>query len=124
MQSFCPADLPAKPCPVYNSAMNKVSKGSARRTMWFVFLNVTGYSFLLTVFGYLAAFEHFDGTRPTTPSTENGRFIPQNNHGHIVYLNDRERKQLLALQEGAIGFFLAATVAGYFYKKELGRKLT
>jgi Ca2+/Na+ antiporter len=25
MFSFCPADLPAKPCAVYNSAMNKVS---------------------------------------------------------------------------------------------------
>jgi hypothetical protein len=71
-------------------------------------------------FGFIGEFEHFDATRPSKPGSE--RFIPQNNHGHIVYLTEREQNQLLVLQRIPIGLWLIAIVAAYFYKKESGAR--
>jgi hypothetical protein len=94
-----------------------MSNPSARGKLWMVILNAAGIGFLLTWFGYIAAFEHFDATRPMKPDSAKGVVIPQNNHGHIVYLTENEREQLLALQRISIGLALIATLATYFYKR-------
>jgi hypothetical protein len=86
-----------------------------------VIVKVAGFGFLLFWFGYIAAFEHFDATRPIKPDSEKGAVIRQNNHGHIVYLTEHEQEQLLVLQRTSIGLALVATVATYFYKKATGK---
>jgi hypothetical protein len=94
-----------------------MSNQNERGKLWIVILNTAGLGFLFTWFGYIAAFEHFDATRPRKPDSVKGAVIPQNNHGHIVYLTEKDREQLLALQRISIGLALVATLATYFYKK-------
>ena len=94
---------------------------SARGKLWMVMLNAAGIGCLFTWFGYIAAFEHFDATRPITPDSAKGAVIPQNNHGHFVYLTEKEQDQLLALQRISIGLALVATLATFFYKKRTGK---
>ena len=86
-----------------------------------VILKVAAFGALFTWFGYIAAFEHFDATRPAKSDSARGAVIPQNNHGHIVYLTEKEQEQLLALERIPIGLFLVATAAAYFYKKTTGK---
>jgi hypothetical protein len=86
-----------------------------------VILTAAGIGSLLTWFGYIAVFEHFDATRPMKPDSAKGAVIPQNDHGHIVYLTEKEREQLLALQRISIGLALVATLATYFYEKTTGK---
>ena len=78
---------------------------------------MTGIAGLLAWFGYIAVFERFDATRPTKAGAEVGRIVPQNNHGHIVYLTEQEERNKRAFQYAFIAFFLMATVAAYFHKK-------
>ena len=92
-----------------------------RRKFWIAVQYLTGVGALLTWFGYIAVFEHFDATRPIYPSGVKGAVILQNNHGHYVYLTGREQAELLFLQRTSIGFALAATLATYFYKKATGK---
>ena len=80
-------------------------------------LRVAGIRALFTWFGFIGAFEHFDRTRPIKPDMVKKAVIPQNNHGHIVYLTEQEQERLLALQKTSIGLFLVAIFAAYFYKK-------
>jgi hypothetical protein len=82
---------------------------------------VIGITSLLAWFGFIAVFEHFDATRPTKADAKVGRVIPQNNHGHIVYLTEQEEKNKQDLQYIAFGLFLATTVAAYFHKKASSR---
>ena len=98
-----------------------MSNRSARGKLWMVILNAAGIASLFTWFGYIAAFEHFDATRPIKPDSAKGTVIPQNNHGHIVYLTEKDRQQLLALQRISIGLALVGTLATYFYKKTAGK---
>ena len=63
---------------------------------------------------------------PKIPRCKNGtwgtrRVIPQNNHGHIVYLTEQEENNKQDLQYISIGLFLATMVATYFHKKESSR---
>ena len=94
---------------------------NARGSVWMVILNAAGFGFLFTWFGYIAAFEHFDATRPAKSDSATGAVIPQNNHGHIVYLTEKERQQLVGLQRASIGLALVATLATYFYKNTTGK---
>ena len=72
---------------------------------------------LLTWFAQVATGLHFDHTRPIQPSAENGRTIPHNNHGHIIYLTQDEENRLTVLREIPIGLALIAIVVAYFAKK-------
>lgn len=83
---------------------------------WMALIWLGGFGFLLMWFGYIAMFFHFDATRPIKPDSVKGAVIPQNNHGHIVYLTEREQIQLLSLQRTSIGLALVAGLATYFYK--------
>src|SRR5258706_15280411 len=94
---------------------------SARGKLWMVILNAAGLGCLFAWFGYIAAFGHLDATRPIKPDSAKGAVIPQNNHGHIVYLTEKDREQLLALQRISIGLALVATLPTYFYKKTTGK---
>ena len=94
-----------------------MTNSGGQRRIWLATQNITGIAALLAWFGYIALFERFDATRPTIPDAEIGRVVPQNNHGHIVYLTDHEEKNKRALQYGIAGLFLAATIAAYFHKK-------
>jgi hypothetical protein len=98
-----------------------MSNPSARGKLWMVILNAAGLGFLFTWLGYIAVFEHFDATRPVKSDSAKGAVIPHNNHGHIVYLTEKDREQLLALQRISIGLALVATLATYFYKKTTGK---
>ena len=82
-----------------------------------IWLAVTGLAALSAWFGSIALFEHFDATRPFIPNPEIGRVIPQNNHGHVVYLTRNEEKQKLSLQYGTVGLAFVALVPLYFYRK-------
>jgi len=95
-----------------------MSNKSARVRVWLVIQTIIGVAALSTWFGYIAMFEHFDATRPTTPDAGAGRIIPQNNHGHVVYLTEREEKKLLRLQYCSIGLVLPGTLVLYIYRKE------
>jgi hypothetical protein len=94
-----------------------MSNWPARSRIWIAILKVAGIAYLLAFLGYFADFCYFDSNRPTKPDAASGRVIPQYNHGHVVFLTDREQSQLLTLQDTAIGLFLIATVATYFAKK-------
>jgi hypothetical protein len=52
------------------------------------------FSALAVWFFYIWVFEHYDGTRPCVPDVASGRVLPQNNHGHIVYLIAEEHDRL------------------------------
>jgi hypothetical protein len=98
-----------------------VGQQAGRGRFWIAVQYLTGVGALLTWFGYVAVFEHFDATRPIYPNAVQGAVIPQNNHGHIVYLTDHEQDQLLALQRIPIGLALVAILAAYFHKKATGK---
>jgi hypothetical protein len=98
-----------------------MSNRSRSGAIWIAIAKVAGFFALFTWFGFVAADLHFDATRPIKPDSSKGAVIPHNNHGHIVYLTEHEREQLLALQRVPIGFFLVATVAAYLYKKTTGK---
>lgn len=64
---------------------------------------------------YIGLFLHYDATRPTKVGV--GRVIPQNNHGHIVYLNEQEQKRLLEAQYSSAGLFIISAIAFYLVKR-------
>jgi hypothetical protein len=98
-----------------------VGQQAARGKFWIAVLYLTGVGALLAWFGFIGVFEHFDASRPTTPDSVTGRIIPQSNHGHIVYLTEREEGLLLSLQRTSIGFVFVSVLATYFYKRATGK---
>jgi hypothetical protein len=52
------------------------------------------FSGLAVWFCYIGVFLHYDSTRPRVPNVNSGRVIPQNNHGHVVYLTAEEHGRL------------------------------
>jgi hypothetical protein len=100
------------------AADGKMSSGNTHARVWLVLQTAVGIVALSLWFGYIAMFEHFDATRPTKPDAAAGRVIPQNNHGHIVYLTDLEQRKLMDLQYCSIVLFLPATLILYIYRRE------
>ena len=98
-----------------------VARQPGRGRIWIAMVNMAGVGCLLTWFGFIGLLEHFDATRPVKPDAVTGAVISQNNHGHIVYLTEREQGQLLSLQRISIGLALVATLATYFYKRATGK---
>ena len=97
-------------------------KGSAARgRFWTTVLYVAGIGALSMWFGYIGMFEHYDATRPIKPDFGTGAVISQSNHGHIVYLTEREEDRLLSLQKASMGFAFIAVLATYFYKRTTGK---
>jgi hypothetical protein len=95
---------------------------SARGRVWKIILKTTGIGGLFVWFAFIGAFEHFDATRPIKQDAQEGRVIPQNNHGHIVYLTGEEHRRLHVMQQISLWLFLIAIVAACFIgKKEGGR---
>src|ERR1700752_4463355 len=87
----------------------------SRVAPWFAGLAV------LTWFGFIFLFEHYDATRPTCADRTPDRIYVQNNHGHYVYLNSREENYLTVLQESAAALFVGAIVIEYFAERRYNR---
>jgi hypothetical protein len=58
-------------------------------------------------------FLQYDATRPSVRQPEQGRVYGSNNHGHVVYLTDREQENLNNLELLAGCFALAAFVIDF-----------
>ena len=98
-----------------------MSNETVSSRIWRAVIRIAGFGFLLLWFGFIGLFLHFDATRPLKSDAAKGTLIPQNNHGHIVYLTKRERGQLDFLERTSIGLALVAVVATYFYKRATGK---
>jgi hypothetical protein len=97
-------------------------KGSAARgKFWKAVLYSAGVGALSMWLGYIGMFGHYDSTRPTKPDASMGTVIPQNNHGHLVYLTEQEEARLLGLQRLSIGLALVGVLSMYFYKRATGK---
>jgi hypothetical protein len=72
-------------------------------------------------FAYIGMILHYDATRPIKPDAGKGAVISQSNHGHVVYLTEREEGLLLSLQRTSIGFAFVGVLAAYFYKRATGK---
>jgi hypothetical protein len=94
---------------------------AARGKFWIGVLYSTGVGCLSLWFGYIGMSLHYDATRPTKPDAAKGAIISQSNHGHIVYLTDREERLLLSLQRSSMGFAFISVLATYFYKRTTGK---
>ena len=53
-----------------------------------------GYSGLALWFYHFYVWYQYDGTRPRIPDAMSGRVLPQNTHGHVVYLTVGEQSRL------------------------------
>jgi hypothetical protein len=93
---------------------------SARGRVWKIILKTTGIGGLFVWFVFIGAFEHFDATRPIKQDAQEGRVIPQNNHGHIVYLTREEDGHLRLMQQISLWLFLTAIIAACFIGKKEG----
>src|SRR6266404_388122 len=98
-----------------------VGQRAARGKLWMVILKAAAFGILFTWFGFIARLSHFDTTRPIKPDFAKGAVIPHNNHGHIVYLTEKDQEQLFVLERIPIGLALIAVLASYFYKKTTGK---
>ena len=86
-----------------------------------IFVRVTTIGFAFTWFGFLGVAVQFNATRPVSPDPEEGRVIPLDNRGHIVYLTKQEQARLHTLQGISIVLGIVSCVASYFYRKETGK---
>jgi hypothetical protein len=77
---------------------------------------------VLTWWGFIFLFEHYDATRPTCADRTPDRIYVQNNHGHYVYLNSKEENYLTALQASAAVLFVGAMAIEYFAERRHNRK--
>ena len=98
-----------------------VAPQRGRGRIWIAIVKMAGVGCLLTWFSFIGLFEHFDATRSTKRDASTGRVIAQNNHGHFVYLTEREQTRLLALQRISIGLAFISVLATYFYKRVTGK---
>jgi hypothetical protein len=66
-------------------------------------------------------FVHYDDTRPTLKQPAEGRVYPWSNHGHVVYLTQKEQLQLYILGGIGGGLFVGAVCTSYSAKLRQGR---
>lgn len=91
---------------------------------WFVRLakassRFLAFSALASWFGFIGLFCHYDATRPTVQLPNEGKLYPSNNHGHVVYLSERDEHQLNLLQGAAFWLFMVVVVLDYVQREQL-----
>ena len=62
---------------------------------------------------FIYLFLQYDATRPIVPQPSEDRIYASNNHGHVVYLNSKEKDHLYYLGTGAFVLFGIAALMGY-----------
>jgi len=74
---------------------------------------------LVSWFGFIGLFLHYDATRPTVRPPNEGRNYPSNNHGHVVYLSDQDEHRLHLLEGAAGWLFVTGVVLDYVQRQQL-----
>jgi hypothetical protein len=92
------------------SWFNRFAKASSR------FL---AFCALASWLGFNGLFLHYDVTRPSVPQPTEGKNYPSNNHGHVVYLSERDQRQLDLLQGAAFWLFMAGAMLDYVYREQV-----
>ena len=77
------------------------------------------FSALVSWFGFIGLFCHYDAVRPAVPLPNEGKVYPSNNHGHVVYLSEQDEHQLNLLQGAAFWLFMVAVVLDYAQREQL-----
>ncbi len=78
---------------------------------------ILGWLSLVIWLSFIYLFLQYDATRPTVPQPAEGRVYSSNNHGHVVYLTEREEDYLHCLMGVAIGLFVVAALGDYFQRQ-------
>ena len=77
--------------------------------------SVLCFTGLAVWFFHLYVWYQYDGTRPTQPVEAIGRVFPQNSHGHVVYLTEKENTRLTRLTILAFGLMGSGFLVGGGY---------
>lgn len=78
--------------------------------------------FVIGIAGYFGYSTHYKYWNPTSPDSRTGHIYPHNDHGTVVYLNEKELLTIQVLDgamwTGMLGFFIGGSFAGFFRNKK------